>query len=105
LFHVTCQIDALDRAQSDLKLWPGGRICQIVRPAFLEERITDVPIFAQAGCPGYFYVTDAFRNIVLEHGLTGFEFRQVWPRPDDAEERQKFLAKRLRKKRRKANHG
>jgi hypothetical protein len=81
VFNVTRMLDALDEGASELKRFGrrgGGKVKQIVRHAFLPERVT-ASVFRIPQKPLRVYVTQRFVDRVEEAGLTGFRFDHVWP--------------------------
>ena len=115
-FNVTTMVDCLDYDRSVLEFWPelpswntigaNGRrkVHHVSKYEFLPDRIGKAAIFKLAEFPSRPpYVTNKFVAEYLAAGLTGFEFRKIWPHPSDAEVRQKFLEKRKRKRRRKCD--
>ena len=83
VFNVTQPLDALDESASELRRFGrdgGGRVKQIVRHAFLPERVT-ASIFRIPQKPLRLYVTQRFVDRVEGAGLTGFRFSSVWPDP------------------------
>lgn len=76
VLHV---IPALDTSRSELKLWSDGRIRKIIQYAFSQDIIKDVAIFKiPEFISTYIFVTDVFRDRVLQHNLTGFRFIELW---------------------------
>ena len=83
VFHVTHFVDALDENASELERaseYPN-RIIGIRRHAFRPERLTADWMFQlpQWRGRGPIYVTDPFVNMIRASGLTGLEFKRVWP--------------------------
>jgi len=116
--NVTTVIDCLDYDKSVLEFWPAlpqfmkdglsGRhkVHHVSRYEFLPDRIGGAPLFKLPEFPSSPpYVTCKFVHEFAEAGLTGLEFRKVWPEPDDAAARQMFLAKHRRKRQRKRRDG
>jgi hypothetical protein len=83
-FHVTHFVDALDenaskvlRATDDPSL-----VLMIHKHVFRPEKLTSDWMFKlpQSHGRGPFYVTDPFVNLIHTSGLTGLDFKRVWPR-------------------------
>jgi hypothetical protein len=79
LYNVTRLLDALDEDNCDVKRFDDGRIWDITRYSFFEDRLAGVVIFKlpqwRLGPP---YVTDPFVQRVRETALKGFRFQLVW---------------------------
>ncbi|SFB49993.1 hypothetical protein SAMN05216312_110172 [Cohnella sp. OV330] len=93
VLHV---IPALDRSRSQLTLWPDGGIRKITQYVFSQDIIKDAAIFKIPEFKStYIFVTDVFRDRVLQHNLTGFRFIELWDSEADptAQEmqRQRYL--------------
>ncbi|WP_217592459.1 DUF1629 domain-containing protein [Cohnella sp. GbtcB17] len=77
--NVLNVVPALDRSRSEIRLWPDGGIRMITRYAFSQEMIKDCAIFkVPEFISTYIFVTEAFRERVLQHNLTGFRFIELW---------------------------
>lgn len=110
-FKVLREVDALDRERSEIEWFPQlkreiGKPRQaraIKRFAFHEGALADEVLFQlpEMSAHTHIFVTQEFINCVDKNGLTGFRFTDVWPPADPAIERQKYLAKRQKKNRRK----
>jgi len=115
LLNVTTVVDCLDYDKSVLEFWPAHpkfmvdgrrRLRRIRRFVFLPDRIGGALLFKIPEFPfSPPYATQEFVARFTEAGLTGLEFRKVWPHPSDAEVRQMFLAKHQRKRQRKRPAG
>ena len=70
--------DVLDEGASEIRRFRGGRVKQILRHAFLPERVT-ASIFRIPQKPLRVYVTQRFVDRVDAAGLTGFHLDHVWP--------------------------
>jgi len=79
LYNVTRIIDALDEPHCELERLRSGRIMDVVRYSFFQEKVTGTNVFKipQAVLKDVF-VTDLFVKRVRTAGLTGFKFRSVW---------------------------
>lgn len=97
--NVLNVVPALDRSRTELRLWPDGGIRKITRHAFSQEIIKDCAIFKiPEFISTYIFVTDAFRERVLQHGLTGFRFNELWDSaaiPADKEMQRQLYLDRL----------
>ncbi len=79
MFNVTRLVDALDEKHSDVDRFDDGRVMDIDRWAFLNEKLVGETVFKLRQDPlGWVYVTDPFVKRVLETGLRGFRFPLVW---------------------------
>jgi len=79
VFNVTNVIDALDEANCELERFSSGRIMDVVRYCFHEERLAGTTVFKipQAVLMDVF-VTDPFVERVKTARLKGFKFRLIW---------------------------
>jgi len=79
LFNVTQVIDALDATSSDIERFNSGRILDINRHSFFQEKLIGINIFKipQMVLADVF-VADPFVERVESAGLKGFKFRHVW---------------------------
>jgi hypothetical protein len=72
--------DALDEAESDVKRFSGGRIMMITRHAFRPDVINGIDAFKIPNLRvSPTYVGEAFMTRWKNGGLTGLDFKQVWP--------------------------
>jgi hypothetical protein len=82
-FHVTNFVDALDERASDVLRSPSDPnvVLMIDKHVFRPERLTGDWMFKlpQSRGRGAFYVTDPIVNLIRASGLTGLEFRRLWP--------------------------
>jgi len=78
--NVIRVLDCVDYEKSEYKKFASsGRIMRFTKYEFYKERIINIPIFKIVDEPSKRpFVSDAFRNCVLENGLKGFEFKEVW---------------------------
>jgi hypothetical protein len=83
VFHVTHFVDALDENASDvLRSSEEPRVVLIIhKHVFHPEKLTADWMFKlpQSRGRGAFYVTDPFVNLIRASGLTGLQFKRVWP--------------------------
>jgi|WetSurMetagenome_2_1015567.scaffolds.fasta_scaffold214001_2 hypothetical protein len=79
IYNVTRVIDALDETNSEIERFDSGRIMDVDRFAFFEERLRGATIFK---IPHMVlmdvFVTEPFVDRVRISKLKGFEFRLVW---------------------------
>ena len=76
IFNVTRVVDALDEANSSLKLFSDGRIMYIERHAFFPQKLRGINVFKIPQKPlSHVFVTDTFVDRVKAADLKGFEFR------------------------------
>jgi hypothetical protein len=82
-FHVTRCVDALDEGASDVIRSPDDPnvVLMIQKHVFQPSKLTSDWMFRlpQARGRGEPYVTDSFVNLIHHFGLTGLEFKRVWP--------------------------
>jgi hypothetical protein len=82
-FHVTHIVDALDEGASDVLRSPDDPnvILIIHEHVFQPAKLTADWMFKlpQARGRGRIYVTDPFVSLIRASGLTGLEFKRVWP--------------------------
>jgi hypothetical protein len=82
-FQVTSFVDALDERASDVLRSPNepNVVIMINKHIFRPDKLTDDWMFKlpQSRGRGAFYVTDPFVNMIRASGLTGLDFRRVWP--------------------------
>jgi hypothetical protein len=71
-------LDALDLSRSVVRRLPQGQVVNVEVYAFEPQRIVDEWLFKVATSPFHVLVTDRFRELVAQHGLTGFFFQPVW---------------------------
>jgi hypothetical protein len=98
LLHATRTIDALDWQASDCSRFLDGRINQLRKPVFRTELLQEEWLFRIPGYRAGIFATQRFKELVESVGLTGFEFAQIYPQPDDATERLRFLEKRVQRR-------
>jgi hypothetical protein len=83
LFHVTHFVDALDENASDVLRASDDThvVLMIHKHIFQPAKLTADWVFKlpQSRGRGAFYVTDPFVNLIRTSGLTGLEFKRVWP--------------------------
>jgi len=79
VFNVTRVVDALDEASSEVERFGSGRIMDVVKFSFFQERLQGVTVFKvpQLVLMDVF-VTDPFVERVEAVKLKGFKFRLVW---------------------------
>lgn len=78
-FNLTTSIDALDESNSKVERFRSdGSIMQINEFVFLSERFGGAAIFKIPQSKAKIFVTDRFRKMVMDNGLLGFEFVNVW---------------------------
>ncbi|WP_029233199.1 imm11 family protein [Butyrivibrio sp. VCB2006] len=77
--NVLTLLDALDYEKSECVKFSDGKIMAIRRYAFIENEVQGRHIFKLSdeshGAP---FVSEYFKKIVEENGLTGFKFELVW---------------------------
>jgi hypothetical protein len=84
IFHVTHFVDALDERASDVLRSSDDPdvVLMIHKHVFRPDKLTGDWMFKlpRARGRGAFYVGDPFVNMIRASGLTGLDFRKVWPR-------------------------
>lgn len=80
VINVTSVLDCIDYEASEYKTFSDGvRIMRFVKYAFVEDKIKNVHIFKIKDEPLRSpFVSDAFRQKILDSDLTGFKFELVW---------------------------
>jgi hypothetical protein len=85
-FYTERRIDCLDRRRSELRFFPSspGRVMEVVRYAFVEERLQHCDVFTvpELSDGMFFWVqqtffTEAARSALESSGLVGFQFEQL----------------------------
>ncbi len=73
-------LDCIDYENSEYKMFKDGKkIMRFKKYVFKQNAINDIHFFKIKDEPiGRPFVTDSFRNSVLDAGLTGFKFQLVW---------------------------
>lgn len=92
-------LDALNLQASEYSRFLDGRINQLKKPVFRSELLQDDFLFRIPGYRAGIFATQQFTDRVESCGLTGFEFVQVDPQPDDSADRQRFLQRHKRRQR------
>ena len=78
--NVTNVGDYIDYEHTKAKLFKSsGRIMSFLALAFQQDAIKNTNIFRLPVGPKKYYVSDSFRNAVLNNDLSGFRFDLVWP--------------------------
>lgn len=72
--NVTCLIECLDKARSDILYAPNNEIQSIDKYYFIEDKIEQVPIFKVKEWPNDVFVTEPFIDQVHKFNLQGAEF-------------------------------
>ena len=79
LFNVTCTVDALNEAESELIRFDDGRVMRIAQFTFHPKKLEGQLLFQVSQSPGFpNLVTQDFVDLVHKHRLTGFSFRLLW---------------------------
>jgi hypothetical protein len=83
VFHVTHVVDALDEGASDVLRSSDDPnvVLMIHKHIFQPAKLTADWMFKlpQSRGRGAIYVTDPFVNMIRASGLTGLDFKRVWP--------------------------
>lgn len=79
-YNITNMLDALNLEQSEIIRFSTGRIMDIRRYEFFAEKLEGDPgIFKLAATPLLrVFVTEKFKQMVNNYGLTGFQFKLLW---------------------------
>lgn len=80
VLNVTNVIDCLDHEKSKVKRFAGsGRIMRVEEYAFYREMLKNASIFKiPEEAHTHPYVTDAFKDLIEQNGIKGFQFVPVW---------------------------
>lgn len=80
ILKVTNQLDAIDLQKSDILFMPDGeRIMRVKKFVFKPEVVLNQNIFKiKNQLYAKVFVSDEFRNKVIESNLQGFKFIEVW---------------------------
>lgn len=79
LLNITNRIDVVDYSKSQVKYFPDGkRVLRFIKLAFIEEKVRGNHIFKLIEKRGGIYVSDEFRQRIIDNRLIGFEFELVW---------------------------
>ncbi|KEK20309.1 hypothetical protein BAMA_17905 [Bacillus manliponensis] len=85
--HILHVLDALDINNTIFKKLSSGLIIGCEKFVFIPSVVQNEMIFKvyinKRVHPNYFFVSDEFRNAVLESDLKGFEFVEVWDSESD----------------------
>jgi hypothetical protein len=77
--NVTNVIDAIDYNLSDLEKLADGRTIEIKNHVFKKQEVINQHIFKTPELPTLFvYVSDRFRQAVIDNRLSGFNFVELW---------------------------
>lgn len=77
-FNVTTVLEVLDQNRSELERFPTGEVMLVRRYAFFEERLRAATIFKVPELlRSLVFVTEPFRDRVLERSLKGFRFEPL----------------------------
>jgi hypothetical protein len=79
LFSVTRRLDALDEDASSIERFRDGRIMMVNRHVFRDDIVGEHPVFMLAQLPTTLFFSQRFVDLWRSAGLTGIEFKQVWP--------------------------
>ena len=80
VINILTVINAVDRSKSAYRTFRDGkRIMAFMKYAFFPEVVANVPVFKiTEERTRYPFVSDAFKRVVEDDCLTGFEFTLVW---------------------------
>lgn len=79
LLNITNRIDVVDYSKSQVKYFSDGKkVLRFIKLAFIEEKVRGSHIFKLVEKNGFVYVSDEFRQRIIDNGLTGFRFELVW---------------------------
>lgn len=79
LINVLQLLDCVDYEKAEVIRFDSGDIMLFTRYAFKPESVRNINIFKIVDMPKCnVFVSDEFRNKVLESGLKGFSFEEVW---------------------------
>lgn len=80
-YNVTRRVDALDEKRSEIVRFGSGRVMRVSRYEFYPEKVRGLSIFKLKQLRPDVFVTDVFVKRVLDAGLAGFEFSEIWSAP------------------------
>lgn len=82
--NIVKVLDCINYDKSEFKMFKDGkRIMRFKKYSFFKDSLEGSNIFKIIDEPlGNPFVTDNFRNTILENGLTGFVFKLVWDSED-----------------------
>ena len=80
ILNITNIVDAVDYTKAQVKYFPDGKkVLRFIKLAFIREKVYGNHIFKltehKLSSP---YVSDEFRQRILDNNLTGFKFELVW---------------------------
>jgi hypothetical protein len=78
LLNITNIIDALDYNNSEIKRLRSGTMIRVEQYVFKEDLIKNQDIFKIPYFTSFVYVSDSFRQAVIDNKLTGFNFIELW---------------------------
>jgi hypothetical protein len=78
VLNVTNVIDAIDYERSTFRKLPSGRILTVKKHVFKSEYISNIDIFKVPYFTTNVYVSDRFRQTVIDNNLSGFDFIELW---------------------------
>ena len=82
-YNCTTVADIIDRDRSILKYLNRHTILNIDHLQVRENCLAELSIFQMKWYPGNCFVTDCVVRRIREAKLEGFEFRKIWPLPED----------------------
>lgn len=80
ILNITNIVDAVDYKKSQAKYFSDGkRVLRFIKLAFIEEKVRGNHIFKLVERKlTSVYVSDEFRQRIIDNNLTGFKFELVW---------------------------
>ena len=79
VLNVTCILDALDEAESQILRSPDdGRVMWVEEPHFLDSVVKGVDMFRLPIRGSLTYVSERFVGMYKDAGFVGLEFKKVW---------------------------
>lgn len=78
LFICEHEIDALDRARSALKRFSDGGSSDMLRYELDGSLLRGMDVFRLKHRRARALVSDCFKALAEQHGLTGFVFKEIW---------------------------
>ena len=80
LLNVTQVLDCIDYTRAIYKRFPSsGRIMRFKKFSFIKDKVIGMHVFKIKEQPLYgVFVSDEFRQRILDNGLEGFAFELVW---------------------------
>jgi hypothetical protein len=84
ILNIITTIDCIDFEKSKFIYFSSGSIMSYEKIAFKKEAVSDKNIFFALDVrPRHIFVSDVFRNLIINNQITGFEFDLEWDSEDE----------------------